>query len=56
LRRATGSVAFVVDDLDEALAAAPDGFGPVQTVPDFVRTATTSDPDGNQVTLVQTLT
>ena len=51
-----GSLALMVDDLDTALAEAPGGFGEIQTVSGFVRTATTSDPDGNRITLVETLT
>jgi predicted enzyme related to lactoylglutathione lyase len=50
-----GSFALVVDDLDAAVAAAPSEFTEVTEVPGFVRTATTSDPDGNRITLVESL-
>ena len=42
--------------LEQALAdAGRERFGEVRTVSDFVRTATASDPEGNQVTLVEPL-
>lgn len=50
-----GSLALVVDELDTAINDTPVEFGEISTVSDFVRTATTSDPDGNQITLVQPL-
>lgn len=50
------SIALVVSDLDRALEEVGRAeFGQVQVVPDFVRTATASDPDGNQVTLVESI-
>ena len=50
-----GSLALVVDDLDTAIAGTSARFGDVLEVSDFVRTATTTDPDGNHITLVQPL-
>ncbi len=50
-----GSLALVVDDLDRAVADAPSPFGAVEVVPGFVRTAATTDPDGNRITLVESI-
>ena len=50
------SIALVVEHLEQALTdAGRERFGEVSTVSGFVRTATASDPEGNQVTLVEPL-
>ena len=54
-RAGESSIALVVDDLETALAEAPrDRFGDVEVV-SVARIARASDPEGNQVTLVEPL-
>jgi predicted enzyme related to lactoylglutathione lyase len=50
-----GSLSLVVDDLDRAISGTRAEFGDVETVPGVVRTAVTDDPDGNRITLVETI-
>lgn len=58
-RAGWGSVALIVDSLDDVLAAltARDvSAEPVEVFPGFVKTAAVKDPDDNVVTFVESLT
>jgi glyoxylase I family protein len=58
-RAGSSNVTLVVSSLDEQLAALEaEGIpvGPIQGTPGFVKAATVSDPEGNEITFAEDLT